>query len=522
MPRPSVQHSGFIIPNAKDVAQPVMAEPDRIDFNTVANARWGVIEGCYVAIAGMLATTTGGVAIINGDLVLVKPGEVSISNGGAQDRFDLIVTDKDGTLKLIRGSESLDPVFPDLPLDNTVLAAIFAPAGGPPGSPPTYENHVMDKRKFLADALLTKVDATSPLIDNRNGNGSLFKVDGKGLTAWDGDTFLKRSGVETLQVTRHLRIDGDVTAGGGVRASNLSASGTITGSNLRQGTTRPLNASPGDLFQHTTTGQIYIWQKGRWQELATLDGIVPVGTVITSMQSKEIMRDLGWFPLDGTAILESEAPALFDIDALAGYRSTDASPNRTLNIPSATRRILLTDFTGGAGKLGGSGSITLKEANLPSHKHGVATQTGGGTALSGSMSAAGGHNHAMTWSGVHGHPVTDNGHQHYGMDFPVNKAGVISAVWGGQNKVDALFNDRSHTYSVELLWWTSAAFSNVTVGTAGSEHIHSLTSAGDHTHTISISGTSAHVHNMTENSVGSSEPVDVTPPFLSVYAYIRA
>ena len=54
-----LKHDGFFVPNAQDVAKPELAEPDRIDFNTIAHARWGVINGCLVTVAGSTATVGG-------------------------------------------------------------------------------------------------------------------------------------------------------------------------------------------------------------------------------------------------------------------------------------------------------------------------------------------------------------------------------------------------------------------------------------------------------------------------------
>ena len=68
MTRPSVKHDGFLVPNAALVDHPRMAEPDQIDFNTVAQARWGVVEGCLVTVSGSQAQCTlGGLALVNGD-----------------------------------------------------------------------------------------------------------------------------------------------------------------------------------------------------------------------------------------------------------------------------------------------------------------------------------------------------------------------------------------------------------------------------------------------------------------------
>jgi hypothetical protein len=153
MARPTVLHQGFFVPNAQDVAKPELAEPDRIDFNTVAHARWGVINGCLVTVTGSTATATAGTALVNGVLVNVEAGQnVHVGAGGVQDRFDIVGVNDLGKLVGIGGSESLDPVFPDVPLTVTALAAVMCTAGG--GS---YADNVIDKRKFLPDSLLTKI-----------------------------------------------------------------------------------------------------------------------------------------------------------------------------------------------------------------------------------------------------------------------------------------------------------------------------------------------------------------------------
>ena len=91
MARPFLNHDGFLIPNASRVTNPRMAEPDQVDFNIVAHARWGVVEGCLVTLAGSTATTTGGLALVNGKLVSVSNGlTTSVGTGCALDRVHIL------------------------------------------------------------------------------------------------------------------------------------------------------------------------------------------------------------------------------------------------------------------------------------------------------------------------------------------------------------------------------------------------------------------------------------------------
>src|SRR5262245_55309339 len=130
MARPKVTHDGFLIPNAADVSSPRMAEPDRVDFNTLSSLRWGVVEGCLVTCVNAQVTVNPGLALVNGVMVTVTGGQINVGSGGSQDRFDIIGVDDGGNPVLVAGTAGVDPVFPDPPANVTTLAAVFAPATG--------------------------------------------------------------------------------------------------------------------------------------------------------------------------------------------------------------------------------------------------------------------------------------------------------------------------------------------------------------------------------------------------------
>ena len=127
----------------------------------------------------------------------------------------------------------------------------------------------------------------------------------------------------------------------------------------------------------------------------------------------------------------------------------------------------------------------------------------------------------MAKGGRHIHAVRLYDHIHYGMDNYGNPAPVIAVAWGGRNKIDALFNDRNHTYSVEKAEFTMPAKARVDVLEGDSEHAHTLQEDGDHSH--GISGTfPGHNHPVTELDRGTGAAVDITPAYLSIYSYIRS
>lgn len=519
MTRPILTHDGFLIPNAAGVSNSRMAEPDQIDFNTIAHALWGVVEGCLVTCAGSTATTTGGLAIVNGKLVTVNGQSQTLGIGGVLDRFDLLVVDQGGTLLVVRGDESTDPVFKDVSIDTTVLAAVFVPTGTS-----NLADNVIDKRKFVAKNLLTKIAASDPLIQNRNGTGDHFYVTGGGTMTWEGDTTLERTSAGKIRIRNLLQVDDAIAAGGAITGETLSVAGKVTSSNLKQQTAVPsvVGLLPGTLFQNQTNGRIFALQNGAWNELATISGAVPVGTVITSVQPKEYMNGLGWLPLDGSTISEDQYPNLFGIASLGTVTGT--APHRSMKLPNAGSRVLMTNWSNPPGFTGGPAGnlITLTLSQMPTHKHDVNVTPDGGGPITVTLQPAGDHAHAMDPGGEHIHWVNEHPHAHQGMNHWGTASPVISVFWGGHNKIDALFNDRNHTYSVEAADWTMPAVGEVDVLSNGSAHGHVIKSSGLHTHPASAAGMVDHDHAVTESNKGSGASIDITPQYITFYAYIRS
>lgn len=99
-----------------------------------------------------------------------------------------------------------------------------------------------------------------------------------------------------------------------------------------------------------------------------------------------------WLPCDGSQYLTTDYPELFEA---IGYRY--GGQNDVFNVPDTANLILMGDGNiVEAGSTAGSGSVTLTQANLPSHTHQITDP---------------GHGHAFTGD-PHGHGVADPGHDH--------------------------------------------------------------------------------------------------------------
>ncbi len=124
---------------------------------------------------------------------------------------------------------------------------------------------------------------------------------------------------------------------------------------------------------------------------------VPTGTLRTSLSATE---PSGWKVCNGQAL---DKTAYAELHAVIG--DTFGGTTTTFNLPDMTNRVLVGAGTIALAEFGGASSVTLTEANLPSHTHAVADP---------------GHSHAVTDPG-HTHGVTDTGHTH-GSGEPASSA----------------------------------------------------------------------------------------------------
>lgn len=141
----------YRIPNEADAAFADQAEPDAVDFDILVAAVKGdgVVAGCAVTAQGTpdmtVAVAIGGVRI-GGTDVGVSAGNLTIGAAhGTNPRFDLIAVGLFSGKSVVAGTAAANAVFPGIPANSVILAAIYVPAA----DTDIDANQITDKRAFL-------------------------------------------------------------------------------------------------------------------------------------------------------------------------------------------------------------------------------------------------------------------------------------------------------------------------------------------------------------------------------------
>lgn len=143
---------GYTIPNLADAFAPAQAAPDSVDFAILAAgvAGTGVVSGCAVSAQvtpDMTVSVASGSVLVGWAGALVTGGTLTISTAHATlDRFDLIVASNTGAISVVAGAATTNPVFPAIPANSAVLAAVYVAAG----ATAIQSNRIVDKRVILA------------------------------------------------------------------------------------------------------------------------------------------------------------------------------------------------------------------------------------------------------------------------------------------------------------------------------------------------------------------------------------
>jgi microcystin-dependent protein len=536
--------AGFYVPNAgyeingTKIASNRQAEPDAGDFSILGNPRYGVLQGFDYSIStgSFSLSSSTNIGIVDGAFFsLVSGSNVSLTAGGDADRFDLVVADSSG-LSLITGVPASKPVFPEIPDGKLVVAAVFVPATVAASA--LAAQNVIDKRYLIPQGSRGSVSGSSVFLENKAaGTTTTFKVTGDGSTSIGDVTFSPNindgvtvSGGE-LTLDETLSVNGDVFVTGKVEAD-----GRVLGSNLLYGSGTPLSGdgATGSLYLDEQYGRAFIKRStGGWAEIYADE--YPPGTIISTVLKGSTATDYldgSWLLCNGQQVVASEYPRLQEIFE-AEYPSlvTTISGITYLIMPNLQGRTTLgASSTYSAGSSGGSETTVLTTANMPAHKHFTENTTNPGGSHDHNINGfpqttefSGRHSHTIAEGGEHVHEINDPGHFHGGADHGINTPTFfIAAMWGGQNKIDGLFNDSSHTWSVDISWQTVSAYTGVSVKRGG-RHTHSVSEHFDHYHDVYIQSQPAHTHTLpTESTVGNGQSFSRLQPYFAVNYYIKA
>ena len=271
-----------------------------------------------------------------------------------------------------------------------------------------------------------------------------------------------------------------------------------------------------------------------------------------------------WFKLVDTKLnwlygqLQDTASKLYPVGSV--YISFNSANPSTLFggtwVRLKDRFLLASGDTYAANTTGGSATKTIAVNNMPAHNHSVnasgnhnhtaTTSTAGNHNHTATTSTAGNHNHTATTSTAGNHSHTRGSmnitgsfgyiENHYRMTSGAFTKGSYRENVGGsvggslENGIPTNFDaSRSWTGSTSTEGNHSHA---ITVNSAGS-HTHTVTvnNNGSHTHTLTTNTTGSHTHTLTTttngshthttNNTGGGTPLNIMPPYTTVYAWRR-
>jgi hypothetical protein len=165
----------FTIPNQADAGTSSQSEVDAVDFGILVAAYngTGVVTGGAVTAQGtpdMTVAIAAGTVLINGTRYTISSGNGTIATADSSNpRFDLITINTSGAIVVTAGTAASNPVFPAIPADDAVLAAVHVPAG----DTAIATAQIIDKRVIVTNSAAAGV---SDAIDLAMGTGSDFKL----------------------------------------------------------------------------------------------------------------------------------------------------------------------------------------------------------------------------------------------------------------------------------------------------------------------------------------------------------
>ena len=301
--------------------------------------------------------------------------------GGTQDRFDLIVVDcrrhPHGGRREHRPWTRCSPTRRSTPPCSRRCSA----------RPARHDlaDNVIDKRKFVTKALLTKIGPNAPLIRNLNGTGNHFLLDGDGQHDV-GERHLDVAFDEArdAQHPQAPPLEGTLTAGGNDprwRRHRGARQRLRPQPPLELGHAEPLLRIRRRSGRTTSNGKVYVWHGSTWEELATIKSANPPGTVITSLESPERDERAGLDPARRSHRLGGrKCPRCSTCRAWRTSIDNGVTP-RHMRLPNAHKLAMIcrlrTASRGSRCRTNTNNLVTLHAANMPRHGHNPRTHRAG-------------------------------------------------------------------------------------------------------------------------------------------------
>lgn len=272
----------------------------------------------------------------------------------------------------------------------------------------------------------------------------------------------------------------------------------ITGST----TSRPPTAPIGTAHLDPITGVLTLYV-GSWIPISAEP---PVGSMLDYAADGD-PADTRWVVADGRTLSRTTYASLF---AAIGTKYGAGNGSTTFAVPDTRGRTTVGPDTGvgtgAAGRLtvdntagasGGVASVTLTDAQIPTHGHSATAVAAGGHSHTGSTDGQGLHTHGVHNAGGHSHNYT-----HTSFTAVWSTDVFAGSQWGAWY---ALQNPAHQTQSV----------------TGVGDHSHALTSEGYHAHNVSTNTVANHTHTINVGTSGLGQSHTNMSPYLVAPKIIR-
>ena len=234
----------FSIPNEADAGNPNQAEVDKVDIDILVAGidGTGVVSGCAVTAQGtpdMTVAVASGSVIVAGTTATVSSGNVTVGTADATNpRFDLITVNNAGTKACTAGTAAANPVFPAIPADSVVLAAIYVPAN----DGDIDADQIIDKRvsviQVINDSTFTAASTTN--VNSATATKTYIDTEIAALEVLE-------AGIRTsIDTSNPGFLSTDVSLAGGLAGGDTLTGGTAASENLLLASTA--HATKGSIF----------------------------------------------------------------------------------------------------------------------------------------------------------------------------------------------------------------------------------------------------------------------------------
>ena len=244
-----------------------------------------------------------------------------------------------------------------------------------------------------------------------------------------------------------------------------------------------------------------------------------------------------WFKMVDTKLnwlygqLQDTASKLYPIGSV--YISFNATDPSTLFGGTWTRlkdKFLLANGDSYApNTTGGSATKSFSVANLPAHNHTVNSST---HSHSVTTAGSGSHTHLASseYTGEHKHGygtlriqgsilATDTDTEVFTAADSITSSGALRLTDRVTGKGGIGQEGGAGYMGIDIDTNRAGSWSGATGSNGNHSHVITVQSVGNHTHSVTISNSGSHTH--TTNNTGSGTPLNIMPPYMTVYMWRR-